>query len=232
MVGLNSKYLDSVAPSHRPPGVVFVDLDQDIVHLGVDDAGADSQHGTYYGRPTPPLPEKDASKLKSKLDECGGAAYLPPECGIIGRITYGHGEHMPNSVREDYSREAVCEGDVSIRVAVLQRLDWAWLDDHYREGVQSFVTDAGTIADRGNISRSPTSKGWKTNGINKRSGAGSPRKQKASEAGGGGGGAISCSSSGDSAGCHLLELEDEVSKNVYLSIFLRIHALSSNSLYC
>lgn len=183
---MNSKYLHSVSPSRRPPGVVFVDLDQDFVHLGVDDDG--SQHsGGIYGRPTPPLPDKDAIKLKSRLNECGGLAYLPPKCGIQGRISYGHGEHMPNSVRQEYSRETEWRGDTNRdQTAALDRLDLAFLyDEDYREGVRSFVTDAGTISDTVGIARSPRSKGRKMRGAKRispskngstRNGAASPNR--------------------------------------------------------
>lgn len=37
LVGLDRSYLDATPPQHRPPGVVFVDLDRDTVHLGVEE---------------------------------------------------------------------------------------------------------------------------------------------------------------------------------------------------
>ena len=203
MVGLNSKYLRSVAPSHRPPGVVFVDLDEDVVHLGVDEEGPQNS-GDVYGRPTPPLPDKDASKLKSRLNECGGMAYLPPKCGIQGRITYGHGEHMPNSARQGYSRETEWKGGRS-QTAAFDRLDWAFLDDEdYRDGVRSFVTDAGTISDSAGSGRSPRSKGWKMKGMKNIS----PDKKGSTE----NGSASPTNHAVDTAGTsHLLEAGDEVS---------------------
>ena len=208
MVGLNSKYLRSVAPSHRPPDVVFVDLDEDIVHLGVDNDG--SQHsGDVYGRPIPPLPEKDATKLKSRLNECGGLAYLPPRCNIEGRISYGHGEHMPNSIRQEYSREIEWKGDTTrSEAAVLDRLDWAFLDDEdYRNGVRSFVTDTGTISDTvGSARSSQRIKGWKMKGV---------KKISPSKKGSGRNGAASPTSLAiDTAETsHLLEAGDEASSS-------------------
>lgn len=37
LVGLERSYLDSTPPEKRPAGVVFVDLDQDQVLLGVEE---------------------------------------------------------------------------------------------------------------------------------------------------------------------------------------------------
>ena len=56
LVGLHSQYLTETEPSNRPRGVVFVDLDNDVVHLGILD---DTPH-----RRTPPrLPEREVSKV-------------------------------------------------------------------------------------------------------------------------------------------------------------------------
>jgi len=74
LVGLHSSYLDNTLPEHRPRGVVFVDLDHDVVHLGLED---DSPH-----RRVPPcLPEKDVDKLRKKLEEFGSPAYVASERG-------------------------------------------------------------------------------------------------------------------------------------------------------
>lgn len=44
---LTRRYLDTTAPSQRPVGVVFVDVDRDEVHLGVDEErlGEDAGEG-------------------------------------------------------------------------------------------------------------------------------------------------------------------------------------------
>ena len=41
LVGLSRAYLDTTPAMRRPPGVVFVDLDDDRVHLGVDEEAAE-----------------------------------------------------------------------------------------------------------------------------------------------------------------------------------------------
>ena len=159
LVGLNSKYLRTTPPQNRPHGVVFVDLDEDVVHLGFDEDSDD------FGRPTPRLPKKSASKLKSALDEAGAGAYLPPPCGIKGQMTFGHGQQMPNESREAYAKE---EGVVAThkRAAFFDQIDCAFTDKHYREGVDSFVTEAGTISSnsKGAASSPRTSKRWKMKG--------------------------------------------------------------------
>jgi DENN domain-containing protein 5 len=54
------RYLDSTPEAHRPSGVVFVDLDNDVLHLGVDeDLGSPRQK--------PRLPDREAHKLRQKL---------------------------------------------------------------------------------------------------------------------------------------------------------------------
>ena len=95
IVGIHSRYLDQVNPADRPRGVVFVDLDNDVVHLGNDD---DSPHR----RVPPKLPEREASKLKEKLLECGAPAYLQSD-RPSGIITTGGGEFLANNLREAYA---------------------------------------------------------------------------------------------------------------------------------
>lgn len=179
LVGISSKYLSSVSPARRPQGVVFVDLDEDIVHLGVDDSDSLYNGGgdNIFGRPTPHLPDKDAAKLKSQLEKYGGNAYLPPKCGIKGRITYGHDNHMPNAAREHYARECEClnvvedDGKATLRTErerVLASVDLAFFDDEYLSPVKNFVTETGTISDR---QGSPSRSNFKMKGIrNKRVG--------------------------------------------------------------
>jgi len=159
LVGLNSKYLRTTPPQNRPHGVVFVDLDEDVVHLGFEEDSSD------FGRPTPRLPKKSASKLKVALDEAGTRVYLPPPCGMKGRMTFGHGQHMPNDSREAYARE---EGAIGTgkRAVFFDRVECAYTDENYREGVDSFVTEAGTISSssKGAASSPKTSKRWKMKG--------------------------------------------------------------------
>jgi predicted methyltransferase len=37
LVGITSNYLREVPAEHRPLGIVFVDLDNDLIHLGLDE---------------------------------------------------------------------------------------------------------------------------------------------------------------------------------------------------
>lgn len=169
LLGLNSKYLRSVLPSSRPHGVVFVDLDEDVVHMGFEE---DSD----FGRPTPHLPKKSASKLKASLDEAGASAYLPPSCGIKGRMTFGHGQHMPNDSREPYAREegAIGRGE---RTLFFEQVDCAFSNEHYREGISSFITEGGTISSSSEAAASSPGKPkkWKMKGAVRKSNVSSPR---------------------------------------------------------
>ncbi|CAN0475683.1 unnamed protein product, partial [Laminaria digitata] len=62
LVGIHSRYLMEMSSDKRPEGVVFVDLDNDKIFLGLDeDIGAP--------RRRPHLPEREASKLRQKLNE-------------------------------------------------------------------------------------------------------------------------------------------------------------------
>ncbi|CAM9247735.1 unnamed protein product, partial [Ectocarpus sp. 8 AP-2014] len=67
LVGIHSRYLQETSSERRPEGVVFVDLDNDSIYLGLDeDMGAP--------RRRPHLPEREASKLRQKLNEFAPAA--------------------------------------------------------------------------------------------------------------------------------------------------------------
>ena len=88
-------------------GVVFVDLDQDIIHLGwSDEDGPTPAASMNKGEPrrTPALPEKEASKLKQRLASCAAAVYLLPDSGKAGCITYGDEKPLPFGERDLYSR--------------------------------------------------------------------------------------------------------------------------------
>ncbi|CAN0363203.1 unnamed protein product, partial [Discosporangium mesarthrocarpum] len=37
LVGIHQRYLRDTPPSKRPEGVVFIDLDEDVVELGMDE---------------------------------------------------------------------------------------------------------------------------------------------------------------------------------------------------
>lgn len=102
LVGVHSRYLRE-HPA-RPHGPVYVDLDDDIVHLGFDEEKFDGVK-QLCGRRTPTLPEKEADKLLRVLEEHANNAFLPPVCQQKGRVTYGNFEHMNNNDREPYAMQ-------------------------------------------------------------------------------------------------------------------------------
>ena len=67
---MNRRYLDKTPAHQRPAGVVFVDLDKDEVHLGVDEESNEPLA-------KPQLPERELTKLRKALLECGAVAYNP-----------------------------------------------------------------------------------------------------------------------------------------------------------
>jgi DENN domain-containing protein 5 len=92
LLGISSSDL---AKLRRPDGVVFVDLDNDVVHLGWDD--------NFQPATVPNFPDSDVLALKVELEELVDHLYLVPSSGIKGRITHGNDETMDNSARETYS---------------------------------------------------------------------------------------------------------------------------------
>jgi hypothetical protein len=72
--------------------VVFCDLDNDVIHLGMEDGGR-------FARVCPPLPEKDVMKLKTSVEEQAVSVYLK-NWNTVERVTYGQdGFVLPNSKR-------------------------------------------------------------------------------------------------------------------------------------
>ena len=61
LIGIHSRYLHEVDPKKRPNDVVFVDLDRDVVQMGVDMESGEK-------RKVPRPPDRDSGKLKSSLD--------------------------------------------------------------------------------------------------------------------------------------------------------------------
>ena len=59
LIGLSSEYFSLVDSRHRPEDAIFVDLDRDVIHIGDD-------------MPLPKIPEHDAQKLSSSLEQAGG----------------------------------------------------------------------------------------------------------------------------------------------------------------
>lgn len=79
----------------QPPGVVICDLDQDIVHLGMDDHN--------QPRSLPQLPKQLVAKLKLDLEDIAHSLYLVPPCGIQGRVTSAVYGLLENAKREPYA---------------------------------------------------------------------------------------------------------------------------------
>uniref|UniRef100_A0A7S4R4H9 UDENN domain-containing protein n=2 Tax=Ditylum brightwellii TaxID=49249 RepID=A0A7S4R4H9_9STRA len=168
LVGLHSRYLKDVQAPARPIGVVFVDLDYDIVHLGFEDEDLGS--GSLYGRCTPALPDKDAAKLRSKLEEFGGIAYIPSEQGVVGRITYGDGQNMTNKEREAYavmSRVHVPMASKSERSNLMEMSDKAFPDNEILKPIHGFATEEGTLTEKEIVK----SDGWKMKGLKAKKGS-------------------------------------------------------------
>lgn len=75
LIGLNSEYFNMVDVRHRPKDVILVDLDRDVIHIGEISL--------------PKIPEHDAQKLMTSLEEAGGSVYVIPNTGIKGCIMAG-----------------------------------------------------------------------------------------------------------------------------------------------
>ena len=109
LVGLHSRYLKEVPAERRPAGVVFVDLDEDVVHLGWQDDVVGFGTAGLQGRTTPALPEKDAMKLKNRLAASASAVYVPPDSGKAACILTGNDESLPFSERDAYAQLVTAE---------------------------------------------------------------------------------------------------------------------------
>jgi len=95
LVGLHSRYLKEIPPSRRPHGVVFVDLDRDVVHLGYDDDDSSP-------RTIPHLPDRHATKLRRCLEDFAESQYVLPPSGKSGTVTNGEGYDIPHASRPPY----------------------------------------------------------------------------------------------------------------------------------
>lgn len=158
LVGLHSRYLTYVPQKYRPQGVVFVNLDKDEVHLGFDDAGT---HGHASGAPPrfpPALPEKDVVKLKAKLDEFGGTAYLFPSTKVKGRVLTGDGNDLQNSTRPSYSQWETVDLKKSAmpRMQTFSNADNAFPDGKQLDPISGFLSEHGHTS--GLSSRDDTTK--------------------------------------------------------------------------
>jgi DENN domain-containing protein 5 len=142
LVGLNATYLAEVGPEKRPHGVVFVDLDRDVVHLGFVEGSQGRSHRPKR-RTTPDLPDRDSIKLKQRLDECADTMYIVPASGIKGMITSGNGQMLQNSSREPYAHmviSAELKGS-SKRMETLLNADKAYSEE--MSSVDGFSSEHG-----------------------------------------------------------------------------------------
>jgi DENN domain-containing protein 5 len=146
LVGLHSRYLKEVKVQYRPKGVVLVDLDNDIVHLGF----CESMHnGGFHEKRLPPsLPEKVSMKLRNKLQGCASCQYVPPGNGIKGSITYGDAEQLPNGLREPYAHIEPFHAapDDDSRSEILEESDQAYSLDDGLSTTQGFFSENGQLA--------------------------------------------------------------------------------------
>lgn len=82
----------------HPVGVIWCDLDNDILHLGYN------EDGTFVEK-LPALPEKAAVNLKVQLEELADPLYLPSLDGIKGQMTTGdRSTLLDNALREPYAQ--------------------------------------------------------------------------------------------------------------------------------
>jgi hypothetical protein len=143
--------LSEVKPEHRPRGVVFVDLDSDVIHLGYEDSG-------NRVRDVPCLPERQAMKLKAKLVEFASTVYVKPATDKSSMITCGAGERLPVSRRPSYVglNESPTTRTKIRRRELLAQTDKAYRESDLQVPLSGFLTEDGQL-----ISQDFTSPGQK-----------------------------------------------------------------------
>jgi hypothetical protein len=148
LVGLHSRYLTETPPRRRPHGVVFVDLDRDVVHLGFED-------DTSIPRRTPSLPERPALKLKAKLDEFGASVYIRPDTGGYVTLTTAEAKPIPYAERDTYAQiNALDIADSPPRHSPPRRKDvFGSVDKAYRDNellfpISGFLSEMGQLYER------------------------------------------------------------------------------------
>ena len=98
LIGLNSEYFKMVDVRHRPKDAILVDLDRDVIHIGEISL--------------PKIPDHDAQKLMTSLEEAGGSVYVIPNTGIKGCIMAGSRKSLvvENVNRPRYSHMTTMTG--------------------------------------------------------------------------------------------------------------------------
>lgn len=147
LVGLHARYLAEVEPKNRPKGVVFVDLDRDTVHLGYHDSREGG--GKYEKRLPPFFPEKDITKLRSKLQEFAASQYIVPKNGIKGLMTHGDGECLQNEMREPYAHMEIFDPTTTSaegRIRTLDESEHAYPENDGSIGSAGFFSEEGQLS--------------------------------------------------------------------------------------
>ena len=93
--------IDDTTQFRPPVGVVWCNLDSDIVHLGWKDDGSTVQ------ATLPDVPDAASLRLLHELEPLADPWYLPPPSGLKGRITMGHpssGSYLENIARHPYAQ--------------------------------------------------------------------------------------------------------------------------------
>jgi len=150
LVGLHSRYLTDFKAEYRPDGVAFINLDNDTIHLGFDDDQSPMSSSQPEPRFPPVLPDKDASKLKSKLDQYGGKAYLIPSSGFKTRILTSADVPLRNEFRESYAYMYHLDlaRETTRRRTTLSKADQAFFENELLTPISGFVSDQGHMAER------------------------------------------------------------------------------------
>ena len=201
LLGIHSKYLSAVEAKHRPHGVVFVDLDKDQVHLGSVDV--DAQDGDIYHSHTPQLPERDAIKLRSKLDEFADPAFLLPANGIKGLITINHGTMLQSTARDSYARMETVAPVGSVKRTRLKKLannEIAFADSDMST-LDGFISEQGHLTGRAEKAKAGQQKKTKNRNFSRMlrrfGGAGAAKTSGGATGGGRPGQGVGQSSDGD-----------------------------------
>jgi len=243
LVGLHARYLIEAKPHMRPQGVIFVDLDRDIVHLGYDE-------DSNAPRMLPSLPEKGALKLRGKLEDHAACLYITPDNAKHegSSITNGHGQFLPDYKRESYAA-AYTPGQLSVndrsssggslelarekenkqrRRAVLRSTDKAYHENELLTPITGFLSEQGQLYNREPMRKIRTqksaAKGKMFGGLRRLRSQGSMREEEAN--------GVGPSQNGGILGS-LLDLEEvrRIDGSVVVLIITNAHTMSSVFLF-
>ena len=140
LVGLHARFLSEVPFELRPAGIVVVDLDRDVVHLGF------TESPSAQPRRIPSLPERHALKCKAKWMEFGSTVYIAPPTLRVGTITTGAGVEIPSADRDAFAQETT--SDVLQRQRrrdVLAPTDRAFRDNELLVPISGFISEQGQL---------------------------------------------------------------------------------------